>query len=254
VSARASDRLAIVTGTSAGVGAAVALQLLTRGWDVIGIARRTAQCSDPHYHHLAIDLSDVGAAAARVAHEVGPRLRDIEWRRVGLVNNAALTGRLTGVEGLDAAGLIQTLGVNVAAPIWLMGFVLSNVDPSAVVRIVNVSSGAAVRPFPGLAEYGSSKAALRMAGQVLAAELDSPLRTSQVAGNSAILSYEPGVVDTDMQRHARAQPLDVFPWGTLFHAFLAQRVLVAPEQPAGEIVQFLETDSAPRFSERRFGT
>lgn len=93
-----------------------------------------------------------------------------------------------------------------------------------------------------------------MAGQILAAELDSPLRTNPVPNDSAILSYEPGVVDTDMQRHARAQPLDVFPWGTLFHAFLAQRVLVPPDQPAADIVQFLETDQAPRFSERRFGT
>jgi benzil reductase ((S)-benzoin forming) len=250
---RTPDRLAIVTGTSAGVGAAVALQLLARGWEVIGIARRMAHCSDPHYRHLSIDLADVGAAAAQLEHEVGPRLRDVDWRRVGLVNNAALTGRLTGVELLDAAGLIETFGVNVATPIWLMGFVLSNAEASAAVRIVNVSTGAAVRPFPGLAEYGSSKAALRMAGQILAAELDSPLRTNPVPNDSAILSYEPGVVDTDMQRHARAQPLDAFPWGTLFHAFLAQRVLVPPDQPAADIVQFLETDTAPRFSERRFG-
>ena len=70
--------------------------------------------------------------------------------------------------------------------------------------------------------------------------------------NAAILSYEPGVVDTDMQSYARARSPDEFPWVGIFHDFLARGLAVAPGRPAAEIVSFLESDAAPPFSERRF--
>jgi NAD(P)-dependent dehydrogenase (short-subunit alcohol dehydrogenase family) len=120
-------------------------------------------------------------------------------------------------------------------------------------RIVNVSSGAAVRAFPGLADYCASKAALRMTGMVTAAELDPGLRRTPAPRDTAILSYEPGTVDTDMQAAARARPLSAYPWGVLFREFAARGTLVPPTAPASEIVEFLETDGHPRFSERRLG-
>jgi NAD(P)-dependent dehydrogenase (short-subunit alcohol dehydrogenase family) len=106
-------------------------------------------------------------------------------------------------------------------------------------------------PFPGLAAYSSSKAALRMAGMVLAAELDSPLRRQPAPGDAAILSYEPGAVDTPMQQFARSQDSPDFPWGQMFHDFAARGLLVSPDVPALEIVAFLEVDAQPRFAERR---
>ncbi len=69
----------------------------------------------------------------------------------------------------------------------------------------------------------------------------------------AILSYEPGTVDTDMQTAARSRPLSDYPWGGLFRDFFARGALVPPTAPASEIVEFLETDGHPRFSERRLG-
>src|SRR5881628_558362 len=72
------------------------------------------------------------------------------------------------------------------------GFVVRNSHRGAMIRIVNLSSGAAVRAFPGLAAYCGSKAALRMAGMAFAAELESPLRPTATP-DVAILSYEPGV-------------------------------------------------------------
>jgi NAD(P)-dependent dehydrogenase (short-subunit alcohol dehydrogenase family) len=143
--------------------------------------------------------------------------------------------------------------VNVVAPMWLMGCVVRHAPVDAALRIVNVSSGAAVRAFPGLAAYSASKAALRMAGMVLAAELDSPLRTTRAPADTAILSYEPGIVDTEMQRSARTRPLDEYPWGQLFRDFAADGRLVSPEAPAADIVSFLESDAQPRFAERRLG-
>jgi hypothetical protein len=69
----------------------------------------------------------------------------------------------------------------------------------------------------------------------------------------AILSYEPGTVDTPMQTATRAVPLAEFPWGQIFHRFHAEGLLVAAARPAAAIADFLESDPARRFTERRFG-
>lgn len=135
----------------------------------------------------------------------------------------------------------------------MMGAVLSNAPHEAAVRIVNLSSGAAVQAFPGLSAYSSSKAALRMAGMVLATELDSAERAGAVPADVAILSYEPGTVDTPMQESTRATPTDVFPWRGLFDRLKAEGLLVAPERPAAEIADFLEGTGQARFTERRLG-
>ena len=230
---------ALVTGTSSGIGAAVASELLKRGWTVVGVSRRQAKFGE-RYQHLALDLSDVAAAAA-IDKQLGARLGDGGWQRVGLVNNAAvgLAGR---VQGLDAGELARSFVLNTVMPLWLMGFVIKR--SKAPVRVVNLSSGAAVRPFPGLAAYCAAKAGLHMAGASVAAE-DAP--------NLHILSYQPGVVDTEMQVATRSKSLEEFPWGTTFRQYHAEGRLVAPERPAAEIVEFLEAEGGERFAEKRLG-
>jgi benzil reductase ((S)-benzoin forming) len=250
--ASATTRLALVTGTTSGIGAALAKQLLQRGWEVAGVARRTPAIENPRYHHLAVDLRDVPMAVKSIDRKFGPLLRDQAWQRVGLVNNAASASLLGPVHKLDAHELLRSYAINAAIPTWLMGFVMHNSHRGAMIRIVNVSSGAAVRAFPGLAAYCGSKAALRMAGMVVAAELESPLRPP-VTSNVAILSYEPGVVDTEMQLATRSKSQEEFPWVETFRGFAAQGALVAPEIPAAEIVEFLEADGGAHFIERRRG-
>ena len=233
------ERFALVTGTSTGIGAAVAQELVKHGWHVVGIARRAAKIAGS-YEHLSLDLADTRATKA-IERQVGERLAQ-RWERVGLVNNAAvgLAGR---VQNLDAEALARSFELNTAMPLWLMGFVIKRAK--APVRVVNVSSGAAQRPFPGLAAYCASKAALRMAGMSVAAEEVRDLH---------ILSYEPGVVDTEMQLATRSKSLEEFPWGEIFQRFHAEGMLVPPELPATDIVKFLEADGGERFVEARRGT
>ena len=230
---------ALVTGTSSGIGAAVAKELLKRGWTVVGVARRQAKFGE-RYQHLSLDLSDAASAAA-IEKQLGAKLGEHAWQRVGLVNNAAvgLAGR---VQGLDAGELARSFVLNTVMPLWLMGFVIKR--SKAPVRVVNLSSGAAVRPFPGLAAYCAAKAGLHMAGASVAAE-DAP--------NLHILSYQPGVVDTEMQVATRSKSLEEFPWGTTFRQYHAEGRLVAPERPAAEIVEFLEAEGGERFAEKRLG-
>jgi len=245
-----AERTAIVTGTSAGLGEAVARQLLEHGWSVIGIARRPAPFDHERYRHVAYDLA--GVVDDPAALESRLTLPDVRtMRRMGLVNNAAVPEGLMPLGRLDPRQLARIYAVNLIAPLWLMGHALRTATDDTPLRIVNVSSGAATTGFAGLAAYGSSKAALRLAGMSLAREWDTPSPTARPRHDAAILSYEPGVVDTDMQRYARSRPADEFPWAQMFHDFAARGVAVPPERPAREIVAFLESDSEPPFAERR---
>ena len=248
-----SNNVAIVTGTSSGIGAAVAGALLKKSWRVIGIARRVSVLRDDNFLQLSIDLGNVREAPERIESEVGPTLSGQAWDRVALVNNAATPGDLQPMETLGAPEVLQALGLNTVLPMWLMGFVVRHAGPGTVLRIVNVSSGLAVHAHPGTGTYCASKAALRMAGMVLAQELTSPQRPTASPHNAAILSYEPGVVDSEMQTSIRTQSAKTFPWVDTFVNFKRQGMLVRANVPAAEIVRFLETDHAPAFSESRLG-
>jgi benzil reductase ((S)-benzoin forming) len=245
------DRVAIVTGTTAGLGHAVARQLLSRRWSVIGIARRPSPISHERYHHIACDLATVAVDEADLARQLAAVRQSLDGRRVGLVNNAAAPEGLMPLRRLDPRLVARVYAVNVIAPIWLMGYVERASPPNAELRIVNVSSGAAAAGFPGLAAYGSSKAALRLAGMSLAREWDATPAGSTARRNAAILSYEPGVVDTDMQRYARSRSPDEFPWVQMFLDFAARGVAVPPDRPAADIVAFLESSAPPPFTEQR---
>ncbi len=197
-------RLALVTGTSSGIGRATAQLLLAAEWAVIGMARRPVDFGSPRYFHLGIDLAQLPSMVHELEHEVGAIFADPALRRVGLVNNAALTGKSGVVDRYDAADLLTTYATNVVAPTWLMGLVLRHCHREAKVRIVNLSSGAATHAMPGMGPYSATKAALRMASMAAAADLESEPMLSRAPADVAVLSYAPGIVDTEMPAAARA--------------------------------------------------
>ena len=243
------DRLAVVTGTSSGIGAAVAAQLLADGWTVIGISRRPARFDGDGYRHVEVDLASLPDVQRCAEDVLKPALTTRAWRRIALVNNAAATGAMGPLEDVEPAAFAQLLAVNTVAPVVLMGAVVGAAPPGIPVRIVNVSTGAAVQAFPGIGEYGSSKAALRLASMTFAAESTSDQRPGGPRADIAVLSYEPGIVDTPMQVTARAPRL----WNQFFVDIHAQGRLVSADEPAREIVAFLTSAHEAPFAERRFG-
>jgi benzil reductase ((S)-benzoin forming) len=243
---------AFVTGTSSGIGLALARSLLSRGWRVAGLSRRVAPLDHPQYRHVQLDLGDLEKLARELPAFLEPLIAEQAWRTVALVNNAALSGGFGGVESMAPKEIEHALAVDCHAPIWLMGCVASLSPSTATLRIVNLSSGAAHGGYPGLSLYGASKAALRIAGQSLAAEWDSPDRPGGKRPGAAILSYEPGVVDTEIQTYARTRSTSEFPWVKMFRDFEAQGLLVPPEKVIGPIVAFLENPKAHGWREERY--
>lgn len=242
-------RLAIVTGCSSGIGLALTRALLADSWRVLGIARRRIELDEPRFEQTCLDLADLDRLAVWAADDLQPRLADPALERVALVNNAARIGELTRVTGFHASALGRLFAVNAAAPIYLMGQVARRVPPAVKLRVVNVSSGAARTAFPGLGDYCASKAALRLAGQALAAELQLDGREPRQA---AVFSYEPGVVATAMQVQAREADPAVFPGQASFQEFHDRKQLHDPAAVVGGIVDFVDGDPTEHFTESRY--
>jgi NAD(P)-dependent dehydrogenase (short-subunit alcohol dehydrogenase family) len=184
-----SERRAVVTGGSRGIGLAVACALAERGWRVVLVARE----------HAALELA-LGELAGHGHEAIALDVADeLAWRK--------LTGRLDDLEGLVcAAGVIdpvgpigsysaadfrRTLDVNVVGTLLAIQTCL----PALRARrgaIATFSGGGATAPLPRYDAYAASKAAVARLTENLAVELEhDDVRVNCIA---------PGFVVTDIHR------------------------------------------------------
>jgi NAD(P)-dependent dehydrogenase (short-subunit alcohol dehydrogenase family) len=223
---------AIVTGVSRGLGAALASELLERGFEVLGIGRASNPALEgEHYAFMRFDLAD----SARVDEALTPALSSLAERKpasVCLLNNAASIGAVGTLGRLAAGEITSSLVVNLAAVVTLTNlFCRIFADPGMARRVINVSSGAAQNALPGESVYCVAKAGMEMLTRALAAE--------QQAATFRAITIRPGVIDTDMQVFARSQSPDVLPSVELFRGFHRDGRLVPPAVVAAKIVDKL---------------
>jgi len=242
---------AIITGTTRGVGAALAAELTQRGWNVTGIARGEcpAELTNERYRHVRLDLSDLAGSEAALTELVDEVLAS-EPKRLALVNNAGSLQPMRPLARVGAAELQNALTLNVTTPVWLSGSVLGRCGTTPL-RIVNLSSGAASAAYPGWGAYCASKAALSMIDQVLAVEV---LEYPELAERDfAVLTYAPGVVATEMQGEIRSASEEDFPRRARFIELYESGGLVQQSEPAGEIADWLGESQSGASETRRFG-
>lgn len=226
------EQIAVVTGVSRGLGAALAGELLERGFLVVGIGRTSNPAlAGQRYAFVQFDLAHV----ARIDGVLWPALEALKERQpasVCLVNNAATLDAVGMLGRLAATEIASTLAVNLAAPVALANVFCSVfADAEMPRRVINVSSGAAQTALPGEAVYCVAKAGIEMLTLALAAEQQAP--------NFRVITLRPGVMDTDMQLHARSQSPDVLPSVELFKGFHREGRLVAPAVVAKKIASRL---------------
>ncbi len=240
-----------ISGTSRGIGAQVARELLGRGWDVVGIARGPAAhgLEGSSYQHHSLDLSDPnGLHLWCETHMTEEALAGFD--RVALINNAAMLEPVEPMDRLDPVAYAQHLCVNVVAPAALTAALL-RVSPRAVpLRIINLSSGAATSPYAGWSAYCSGKAALAMADQVLAKELASYEHLKE--RDVAVVTYAPHVVATRMQETLRSLSDAQFPERQKFVDLNAKDLLVGVEGPAQAMADLLVEEDLPPYSQLRY--
>jgi NAD(P)-dependent dehydrogenase (short-subunit alcohol dehydrogenase family) len=165
--------VAMITGASQGLGRALAEALADRGWSLV-IDGRDRAVLDETARSLA-GRTTVEAVCGDVADPVHRRELLAAVARLGrldvLVNNASILGPSPQPElasyPLDV--FEDVYRVNVLAPLALVQLALPWLETTGG-RVLNLTSDAAVEPYPGWGGYGSSKAALEQVSNVLAAE------------------------------------------------------------------------------------
>jgi NAD(P)-dependent dehydrogenase (short-subunit alcohol dehydrogenase family) len=161
--------LALITGGSRGLGAALAHALDVRGWDLVVDGRDAdalvASVGNARSRVVPGDVTDPEhrQELARVSAELGGAHL--------LVNNASTLGAspMPRLAELDEQTLRHTLETNVVAPHALIRLLLPQLSRVGG-TVLNLSSDAAVEPYEGWGAYGSSKAALDHLSRILAAE------------------------------------------------------------------------------------
>ena len=188
-----AGKRALVTGASAGIGAAIARELAKAGVTVGICARRKdlldgvlADCRAhaPASRAWVVDLADldgVGAFAAQVERELGPL--DI------LVNNAGIPKRRH-VKELTVAEVDAVMAINYLSPVRLTLAVLPGLLGRGEGHIVNVSSIAARLGPAREAAYAASKAAITAFSESMSVDL---------FGTGVFVHVvNPGVIDTEL--------------------------------------------------------
>jgi NAD(P)-dependent dehydrogenase (short-subunit alcohol dehydrogenase family) len=194
-------RVAITGGTS-GLGLALVRELADAGARVAFVARHRAAVEHvarehPHVHGIVGDVSrkeDVHPIAIQVLGVLGGL--DV------LVNNASSLGPvpLVPLADTECEDFEQALATNVLGPFRLTKALLGSLAASARdgrhPLVVNVSSDAAINPYPGWGAYGASKAALQHLSLIWNEEL--------AAEGIRVVAFDPGDMDTPL--HALAVP------------------------------------------------
>jgi NAD(P)-dependent dehydrogenase (short-subunit alcohol dehydrogenase family) len=174
ISVDLSDRVALVTGGSQGIGAGIADVLVEAGATVVTCARSAVEHPAPGTTHVQCDVRDPEAVAAMIETIVAEHGRlDV------LVNNA---GGSPYALAADASPrfLDKVLGLNLTAPFLVAQAVNTVMQRQGGGAIVNISSVSALRPSPGTAAYGAAKAGVDSLTRSLAVEWGPKVRINTV--------------------------------------------------------------------------
>jgi 3-oxoacyl-[acyl-carrier protein] reductase len=194
---RLGGKVMIVTGASRGIGAAAAASLAKAGVIVVLAARdgkfagEVAASIGENASARACDVSDYAAVEALVA-ETKARFGRLD----GLINNAGVIEPIASIAESDPTVWARNIEINLTGAYYAIRAVLPGMIAAGGGTIVNVSSGAAIRPLEGWSAYCSAKAGLHMLTRAIALETEGQ--------GIRVFGFQPGTTDTDMQVLIRA--------------------------------------------------
>ena len=150
--------IVIVTGGSKGIGKSLANKYASENFKVYTLSRSFINASN--LHQITIDLSDL-IATKTIFEELLIQIKDQEINSIRLFNNAARLGKINSLENLEHEDIINSLQLNIGAPMLLTNlFIKHTKDLSCMKQVINISSGAAVKPYEGWSVYCATKAAI----------------------------------------------------------------------------------------------
>lgn len=222
------DKVAIITGASSGIGEATARALVKEGAKVVLAARRMERLEK-----LKKEIESAGGQAIAVKTDVVKRdevdnMAKEALRTFGkidiLINNAGLMP-LSFMKNLHVEEWERMVDVNLKGALYAIAAVLPDMKARKTGDIVNISSVAGRKIFPGAAVYCATKFGVTALSEGMRMELSKPF-------NIRITAIEPGAVATELTHSFTDQEL-IDQWNDGRRAHL---VPLKPEAIAGSIV------------------
>jgi len=184
------NSVALITGSSGGIGKALCRAFADAGYRVIGVDRYSEPpASDPDVSKSIVCDIRVFASDTPERKEAFRRLRE-EIGSAGLgvlVNNAAVQ-LLSSTEELTVEDIQETLATNVIAPLMLVQGLLTELERAGG-TVINIGSVHGTATKPGFVSYATSKAALAGLTRALAIDLGGRVRVNTIS---------PGAISTPM--------------------------------------------------------
>jgi 3-oxoacyl-[acyl-carrier protein] reductase len=200
-----AGKVILVTGASRGIGAAAAAALAREGANVVLTARdgerlaaeaRAITEAGGLADAKPCDVSDF-AAVEKLVSELEARFGHVD----ALINNAGVIEPIASVAESDPAIWARNIEINLVGAYNPIRALLPRMVKAGGGTIVNVSSGAAIRPLEGWSAYCAGKAGLAMLTRSII--LENPNNGIRVFG------FQPGTTDTDMQVLIRASGINM---------------------------------------------
>lgn len=223
----------LLTGISSGLGQAFFDYLITKELNLCCISRRflpyqqeIAQ-SKANISLVKHDLNDTDNLVSKINEALGLVLKLSE--EIVFINNAGMINPIGGIGKLDEKALEESIKVNFHSPVLISNYLFS-LSQDKIIKILNISSGAANYPIAGWPMYCSTKAGIKMFFDVLAEQF----KNNQ---NVMVHNIDPGVMDTQMQTIIRKSGNDDFPMHEYFVGLKSDEKLLLPEQVAEKIMK-----------------
>jgi short-subunit dehydrogenase len=222
-------QVAVITGASSGIGAALARKLTGRGWLCVLLARREerlrALAEELGGEYEVCDVSNrdtVEAVAARVVE----RHAQVKL----LVNNAGIPARSDFLSG-DPVRIEEALRTNYLGSVWCLRAFLPALEAARPSDVVNVVSVAGTVAFPPSGPYSASKHAQLAFSRAISASLRGR--------GVSVHTVNPGFVETEG-----------FPQRTVLQSAVFRRAVLEPEDVARHIVDLLGDGPSETFIPR----
>lgn len=226
----------LITGTSRGIGEALAKKLLEKGNTVLGVSRnRSDRLRSTKYHHLSFDLADT-LRISQIMEKVGEIADNKDFDFVCLVNNASATEPIGSIEKCPAIEIESHVRIGLIAPMILTSMFMRRFSGNKIrKKVAFISSVSGFTAYPDVSVYNSCKAGLTMFAQCVGLEQENREYGFEV------ISIGPGMVDTSMQQAARSKRDDEFASAGFFKQAFKDGKLQGPDNVAEKIHTVLES-------------
>lgn len=232
-------KVAIITGGSSGLGQALVKQYQQAGWQVIEFSRHGDSCS-----HITLDLASPDQVTAQWQQAIA-RIDVSALQELLFVNNAGTLEPIERADHLTDADIERNLTINLVSPLRLISHLLRDFRHTPCRKtLINVSSGAANKGYPGWSLYCAAKAGLENFIRTL--YLEEPL----AAAPFRVCNLDPYVMDTAMQAGIRAATPEQFPQRERFIGYHASGKLLSTDVVAAALRQLA---ARPVLDQERYG-